>query len=570
MCDEVKFISNISESSLEKLNDIQRQLHCSAYNCLVAMFIRTQKEPRLYSAYLFKDDSTKNEFVFEPLIDKKKEYKFAIEVENFQERKTKFISLRNEFKENSTSSHNMSYLSSMATNTMAIDSSNNQISYLNTQHLYESSLSEELSVFDFTGTSKGASYGAPSSQQQSMNLKRYLNAQDEQSSSEAQESLVEVELDELSQHESMLAFIKLLQSLVVNNITPIYEKGILPKEMPPWMEFLHKKVADVYTNENVKLFIIKALISTQSIFKSYAKFWYAPLIGFLVNSSFSREDTMDYFSLDLMVLLLSWHSVVLPSANDKKLINRLFENLMRRCYHDNRAILKNNLELLKTMTECWREFIDVPVGIIYDFLKSNDSKKLTTGIQLLGVVLANNIETYDYPVDVSSLDLYKMLIKAMKDSSKLIHAPSAEVVGMLLRRLYTKNDSLELITSVEDYLSQILKDLDIALFITCIHRIQLNYPQLTQHFMSMLLYNLTKLYGEFKLMCAESILASISTVDTLILRNNAFTDMITHRDSSLQLVCLKMINGLLSKLNEEELVRLLPIVCGFIDHGHVG
>ena len=336
------------------------------------------------------------------------------------------------------------------------------------------------------------------------------------------------------------------------------------------MEFLHKKVADVYTNENVKLFIIKALISTQSIFKSYAKFWYAPLIGFLVNSSFSREDTMDYFSLDLMVLLLSWHSVVLPSANDKKLINRLFENLMRRCYHDNRAILKNNLELLKTMTECWREFIDVPVGIIYDFLKSNDSKKLTTGIQLLGVVLANNIETYDYPVDVSSLDLYKMLIKAMKDSSKLIHAPSAEVVGMLLRRLYTKNDSLELITSVEDYLSQILKDLDIALFITCIHRIQLNYPQLTQHFMSMLLYNLTKLYGEFKLMCAESILASISTVDTLILRNNAFTDMITHRDSSLQLVCLKMINGLLSKLNEEELVRLLPIVCGFIDHGHVG
>ena len=163
-----------------------------------------------------------------------------------------------------------------------------------------------------------------------------------------------------------------------------------------------------------------------------------------------------------------------------------------------------------------------------------------------------------------------MLIKAMKDSSKLIHAPSAEVVGMLLRRLYTKNDSPELITSVEDYLSQILKDLDIALFITCIHRIQLNYPQLTQHFMSILLYNLSKLYGEFKLMCAESILASISTVDTQILRNSSFTDMITHRDSSLQLVCLKMINGLLSKLNEEELVRLLPIVCGFIDHGHVG
>ena len=58
-----------------------RQLHCAAYNCLVALFIRTQKEPRLYSAYLFKDDESKMEFIFEPLIAKSKEYKFSIEVE---------------------------------------------------------------------------------------------------------------------------------------------------------------------------------------------------------------------------------------------------------------------------------------------------------------------------------------------------------------------------------------------------------------------------------------------------------------------------------------------------------
>ena len=44
---------NISDS------ECVRQLHCSAYNCLVALFIRTQTEPKLYYACLFKDDQAK-------------------------------------------------------------------------------------------------------------------------------------------------------------------------------------------------------------------------------------------------------------------------------------------------------------------------------------------------------------------------------------------------------------------------------------------------------------------------------------------------------------------------------
>lgn len=93
---------------------------------------------------------------------------------------------------------------------------------------------------------------------------------------------VEIELDDLNQHDSMTSFVELIQSLVVNKITPIYEIGHIPTDMPPWMSFLHKKISDVYTHENVKLFIIRAIINTQQVFKSYAKFWHAPLIGFLV------------------------------------------------------------------------------------------------------------------------------------------------------------------------------------------------------------------------------------------------------------------------------------------------
>jgi hypothetical protein len=41
-----------------------RLLHCSAYNCLAALFIRTQTEPKLYYACLFKDDLAKVIFLF--------------------------------------------------------------------------------------------------------------------------------------------------------------------------------------------------------------------------------------------------------------------------------------------------------------------------------------------------------------------------------------------------------------------------------------------------------------------------------------------------------------------------
>lgn len=127
---------------------------------------------------------------------------------------------------------------------------------------------------------------------------------------DAQSTAIELELDDLNLHECMCAFVELLQSLVANKITPIYDQGQVPSEMPPWMAFLHRKCVDVYSHDNVKLFILRAIMNTRHIFRPYARFWYAPMIGFLVNcSSLAKLEYIDSFSLDLMVLMLSWHSV---------------------------------------------------------------------------------------------------------------------------------------------------------------------------------------------------------------------------------------------------------------------
>ncbi len=160
LAEELKFDPiSMNNERLEKLNSLQIQLHCAAYNCLVALFIRTQTEPKLYIACLFKDDTTKGELIFEPLVDRNKQYSFSIEVDNLQERKTKFISLRNEFKLNCVGDNGGAggYLDSLhSTNTLvgnALASPGEGSGYMNTQNMYESSLSEELGIFDFMNNS---------------------------------------------------------------------------------------------------------------------------------------------------------------------------------------------------------------------------------------------------------------------------------------------------------------------------------------------------------------------------------------------------------------------------------
>lgn len=70
-------------------------------------------------------------------------------------------------------------------------------------------------------------------------------------------------------------------------------------------------------------------------------------------------------------------------------------------------------------------------------------------------------------------------------------------------------------------------------------------------------------------MCAESILSSIRTLQDPFFNTKTFEEMITHRESSLQLVCLKMINEVLNIQTEDEIDRLLNHICSFVNHSNV-
>jgi len=50
------------------------------------------------------------------------------------------------------------------------------------------------------------------------------------------------------------------------------------------------------------------------------------------------------------------------------LVSRLLEFIMHHCHHDNRQVLRNNLEVLKTVVEVWRSTVQVPTVWVFNFL----------------------------------------------------------------------------------------------------------------------------------------------------------------------------------------------------------
>ena len=109
---------------------------------------------------------------------------------------------------------------------------------MNTQNASESSLSEELSIFEYGGFSRPSGNNLPAA------MSSQATPAPSSSVRGDPDMHVELDLDELNQHPSMAAFVELIQSLVANGVTPVYEAGQLPAEMPPWMSFLHRKVKD--------------------------------------------------------------------------------------------------------------------------------------------------------------------------------------------------------------------------------------------------------------------------------------------------------------------------------------
>lgn len=48
------------------------------------------------------------------------------------------------------------------------------------------------------------------------------------------------------------------------------------------------------------------------------------------------------------------------NPRDEVLANRLLEFLMKHSFHSKRAVFRHNLEIIRTVVECWKDCLHVP------------------------------------------------------------------------------------------------------------------------------------------------------------------------------------------------------------------
>ncbi|KAK6170524.1 hypothetical protein SNE40_018898 [Patella caerulea] len=535
------------------LVELRRLYHCSAYNLMISIISCTQTDVKFYQGFLLSDKEDKGQFVLENIVDKDKKYEFSAELESLMERKKRFVSIRSEVKEKRTDDVEESMFSSFS---------------LTSQYMDDSSLSDDLNQFDFmAGTAQMMSGSVERDRLKGRSelTKKSSYPNEPEDTATLSGDYLELEMDELNQHECMAQMIALLKHLHTT-ITPP-EKGTIPKEMPKWMQFFHKKMKDPTTNINIKLFIAKLIINTSEVFQPYTKFW-LPCLCQLIFSGPMSSGGINFFITDIIVTMMSWHTISIPqdTLEERAMASRLVQFLMANIYHTNRSIYKNNLEMLKTLLECWKDRIEIPYKIVYNHLKSEEC---SVGVQLLGVIITCKFPPYgpDAPVDREKFFITVGNIIGAK--SKPVYTAASEVVGMILRYLAEKEKETD--GEFHDYLVKQISSLQFTKpdnFIVCVNRLNHHYEAIADRFLNKILYMLPSLSGDFRTQCLVIINSRIEQIDNVFmeLKSKGLISFLTHRNEDTQLESLNIITSIRHKLKASEMNSLMEAITAFTHH----
>ncbi|XP_036376580.1 DNA-dependent protein kinase catalytic subunit isoform X1 [Megalops cyprinoides] len=531
-----------------QLLEKRRQYHCAAYNCAIAVISCSFNETKFYQGFLFTEKPEKNQFILENLIDTQKTYRFPVEVEVPLEMRNKFVTIRKEVSEEKEEEPH----------------------YLSTQsYMTSSSLSEEMSQFDFSTGLQSFSYSSEINTSQKTTNKRR-----ERMEEAPQNETVELEMDELNQHECMATMTALIKHMQKNNITPTVQQGTVPTELPPWMKFLHGKLANSSTQLNVRLFIAKLIINTEEVFRPYAKLWLGPLLQLVVSGN-DGGDGIHFMIVDIVVTVLSWTNLATPKGNtrDEVLANQLLEFLMKNCFHTKRAIFRHNLEIIKTVVECWKDCLVMPYRSIYERFSGTDpnSKDNSVGLQLLGIVLANNLPPYDPSCGIEHERYFRSLVNNLTLLRfKEIYSAASEIIGLTMQYMAEKERQSEGL--LFDLTASKLKDLKKAekndKFIICLSKVSKHFPQVMDRFLNQVFFLLPKMHGILKTHCLECVLSRASDIPDIYLelKNKDLAQVMGHRDEARQMVCLDIVHKILVKMTPEEVKEILGVITSFITH----
>ncbi|KAF9965129.1 hypothetical protein BGZ70_005357 [Mortierella alpina] len=445
---------------------------------------------------------------------------------------------------------------------------NSKYQYLSSQYLRDSSLSQSVGVLDDNvyvdqeSDPRDESVGSSEADSMADLMDPSKAAAEVKNDDRPLEPEQTLELDSINSNPCMKMILLIIKELHSSITRPPKEMAKEESTMPSWMKDIHRKLTNSNTAINIRLFLAKMILNMPEAFEMYAHSWIRPLMRLAIEGE-SYGEAMNYF---------------------------VRTYLMKHCHHEQRQYLKDNIDLIKGVFENWSNIAIVPTTVIYNNFKSvKDDKKNVTGVQLLGIVLTHdNPPFYKGPeIDLGTLneeEYYQALVRNMGSPHKSVYTSTAEVCGLVLAYMKRHNVAIE---EFQELVTRKLFELlvpsagsgprsksgnVVVHFLNSLHKVQLNYAEITDTFGPRILFLFPQLLGEERALALEILAGRAAYLPELFqsLQGLNFLGCLRHRDEATQFAALSIIYGLWESLEASHIMYFLDtLVLEFSSHSSI-
>lgn len=407
-------------------SELFRQYNCATFSAICTLVANTQTELRFYERLLFKENPTKNEYIWRKIIDCRPsaDYTRHLDAEfvELPHRRQRLVSIRG---------------------LLPIDGGSAALSdrlLAQSQNVYESSFSQDVSKIDLSHST--------------VRTDGQLHQQDRSSSSSnVGSAFVQLERDPINDHELMAVMCAVIRTMFDKGLTPVAEADAKCVPVAPtWARQLCAVLEDGTQPRNTRYFIAKLVDNCREHFVQYAPAMTGAVLAFLadecnvddaaLNVTGAADDRprLNYFIIDMTVTLLEWNAVyTIQSVAERSAASTVLQFLMQNAWHERRDILRQRLEVVRSLFSAWSAHVQVPRQLLYDSLNRSplpDSRANLCGLQLNAIVLSCSSDTRLLPWTQTALDAYvRCVLGNLDNQHAAIYQPAALLMGMVLARL---------------------------------------------------------------------------------------------------------------------------------------
>ncbi|CAG9832446.1 unnamed protein product [Diabrotica balteata] len=487
--------------------DLLRQYKCHAYNASASIISNSVKKEAFYNK-LFKREDKNVDILWHAIVNTEISYDFPKNFDSLPTQKKILVNIRDELRKSRQNAGTMS----------------KSLQYIESQRLFNSSLSEDVTKFDFTNSVLRSESAALKKMQDNRRLQ------------------VELFLDstEINEHECMGTVCSLIQHMFDTGVCQMPFDDEENVALPEWMKGLRSMLLNDTTHKNVKIFLVKVIDNMIDIFNGYAKFFLEPLIKFVVD--LSAGNTINYFVTDMLVIISKWASMI-PKLSDQEavLASKLLEFLIKNLERDRQDVFKYNIELLKLIVEAWKKHLRVPTQIIEDFFSTEETSEI--GIYVSSVLLVNGLEPWERGEEHRFLAL---MLKPLNSATRRIYRACAETLGPMMNVLKAE----EYVERVSDVLKGMWP---IDKYVACMEGVAIKYPLIVdRHHVVRIISTLNQTTSSDRAICLKILLKRLEVSLDILEQLTDFqivnwNEHIEDSNLDIQIVTLELIKRCLTK-----------------------